>query len=207
MELADRLLRAALDPEVEARRELHRAHHAHGVLAEADHRVADRADDALLQVVHAPDPVDHRERLDVVEEPVHREVAPVGVRLRRAERVVLERTLRRVLDDLADRLGVLAERRRLDDLLAEADMSQAETPPHEEAVAERPLHLVRRRARADVEVLRVPPQQQVAHAAPHEVRGVAEPRKAVQHLQGIRVDVLPRDAMRRALVDHGRVLL
>ncbi len=174
MERADRLHGLALDLEVQPRRELDGAHHAHGILAEADHRVADRADEALLEVLEPPHVVDDREVLDVVEEAVHREVAPVGVRLRRAERVVLVRPLRRVLDDLPDRLRVLAERGRLDHLLAEADVREAEPAPDEEAVAERALHLVRLRARADVEVLRLAPQQEVAHAAAHEIGDVAE---------------------------------
>ena len=162
-------------------RELDGAHHAHGILAEVDHRVADRADETLLEVLETAHVVDDREVLDVVEEAVHREVAAVRIRLGRAERVVLERTLRRVLDDFPDRLRILAERGRFDHLLAEADVREAEPAADEETVAERALHLVRLRARAHVEVLGLAAQQQIAHAAAHEIGDVSETRQAIEH--------------------------
>ena len=203
MERTDRLLRLPLDREVQTRRELDGAHHPHGVLAEADHRVADRAYDALLEVLEPAHVVDHREVLDVVEEAVHREVAAVGVRLGRAERVVLKRPLRRVLDDLAHRLRILAERGRLDHLLAEADVREAETAADEEAVAERALHLVRLRARAHVEVLRLAPEQEIAHPSPHEIGHVSQPGKTIKDLQRIRIDVFARNAMISPCANHG----
>ena len=205
MQPADCPLRLALDREVEPRRELDRAHHAHGILAEADHRIANRTDEPLLQVLKPAHPIDHRIGLDVVEKAVHREVAPMGIRLWRAERVVLLRTLRRMFDDLAHRLGVLAEGRRLDHLPAgETHMGETEAAPDEEAVAEHPLDLVRRRVRAHVEVLGRTPQQQVAHPSAHKIRRVAAVRKPIEHPQRIGVDVPSGDAVRGALADDGR---
>ena len=85
----DGVVRRRLDLEAEARGELDGAHHAHGVLAEADIRIADHAHATRFEVVEAADVVDHREVGDVVEQPVDREVAAPRVLQRRAERVVV----------------------------------------------------------------------------------------------------------------------
>ena len=51
----------------------------------------------------------------------------------------------------------------------------------QEAVAERALHLVRLGAGAHVEVLRLPPQEEVADAAADQIRLVSEAGETVQH--------------------------
>jgi len=90
------------------------------VLEEAIVRVADRADEAGAQVVEAAHVVDHRERGDVVEERVDREVAPEGILFRGAEGIVAVHQLvavgaarRGLLDlgaDLVASLGLGLER-------------------------------------------------------------------------------------------------
>ena len=112
-----------------------------------------------------------------------------------------------MFDNLAHGLRVLAERRRLDDLLPEAHMRQTEAAPDQEAVAERVLHLVRLGARADVEILRRASQQKIPHATAHEVGGVAELVKTVQDPQRIRIDIFARNAMIRTRPYHRHALL
>ena len=77
-----------IDVEIEPRREDDRAQHAHRVLEEPDLGIADRSDQPTSKILETVDVVDDRVRGDVVEERVDREIAPEGVFLRRAERVV-----------------------------------------------------------------------------------------------------------------------
>ena len=208
-----------IDDEVEARGQHDRAQHANRILREPDIRIADAADHPRLDVVEAAGVVDDRERRDVVEDRVDREVAPEGVLLRRAKRVVAEVQVRLVavaaarllcLGDLGllRRLGcrgrlllhlglaqLPAERRDLDGLGAELHMSQTKPPADDPAVAEQLLHLVRVGRGADVEVFRTPTKEQVAHAAAHQVRHVVVVPQPLKHLQRIRVDERSRDRM------------
>ena len=106
-----------------------------------------------------------------------------------------------MFDDLADRLRILTESRRLDHLLAKADMRQPEPAPDQEAIAECVLHLVGLGARPDVEILRLAPHQQVAHAPADEIRRVTEPGESIEDFQGVRVNVLAGNAVIRSFVD------
>ena len=175
-----------------------------------------------LEIGEAADVVDDRVRGDVVEEPVDREVAAERVLFGRAERVVVVRRggrsgaagsadgRRGGRDDdrivLGWRIGrrlrdVLAERRDLDRLLAELDVRQAEAAPDDPAVPEQPLDLGRVRARADVEVLGPPAEDQVADAAADQVRRVIVLVQAVEHAQRVGVDVPARNGVIRARDD------
>ena len=141
------------------------------------------------QILQAADVVDDREGGDVVEQRVDREVAAERVLFGRAEGVVVldqqvapsaappasvgggSRPARRGAGLARPAGDVLAERRDLDRLGAEAHVRQAEAAADDPAVPEQLLDLVRVRSSADVEVLRPPAEQQVAHAAAHEVGG------------------------------------
>ena len=74
-------------------------------------------------------------------------------------------------------------------------MREAEAAPDDEAVAEELAHLLRVGARADVEVLRRPLEQQVAHAAADQVGDEAVVLQAVEDLERVGVDVLARDVV------------
>ena len=126
------------------------------------------------RICPAADVVDHLAGEDVVEEPVHREVAAARVLLGRAEDVVagdeeVARLVARLV--VGGRVGgVLPEGGDLQDLAApEVDVRQPEPPPDQPAVAEGRAHLARVRARRDVEVLRRMAEQHVADAAADEV--------------------------------------
>ena len=164
-QVPDRLLGVPIDGEVEPRGQCHRAQHSCGVLPEADDGIADRTDDPVAEVVQARHPIDDREGRDVVEERVHGEVAAEGVLLGGAEGVVAADEGVALL-----RLGLAAEGRDLDHLATEAHVAQPEAPAHDEAVAEQALHLGRVGRRADVEVLGLAPEQEVAHSSAHEER-------------------------------------
>ena len=84
----DRVDNGRVDREAETRGERHRPLHPHRVLAEADIGIADDRTTPRAQILEAADVVDDGERGDVVEERVQREIAPEGVLLGRAERVV-----------------------------------------------------------------------------------------------------------------------
>ena len=82
------LERAALDCHSQLGGKADGAHHSHGVFAETDVGIAYRTQNAFLKVGEAAYVVDYVVCLDVVEEPVDCEVAPLGVLLRCAEGVV-----------------------------------------------------------------------------------------------------------------------
>jgi len=74
-------------------------------------------------------------------------------------------------------------------------VGEAEAPTDDPAVAEQPLDFVRVRARPDVEVLGTTMEEEIAYAAPYEVGLEAGAVELVEDAQGIRVDVLTREAM------------
>ncbi len=189
-----RLERVRLDREAQPRGQRHRPQHAHRVFTEAHARVADRADQARVQVLEPAHVVDDREVGDVVEQRVDREVAAEGVLLGRAESVVVADQRVALVG-----LGLPAEGRDLHDVAAEAHVRQAEAPAHDEAVAEQALDLLRVGVRPDVEVLGLARQQEVAHAAADEVGGVAAGLQAVEDLEGVR----GRSACARACARSG----
>ena len=197
-----------IEAEAQAGCERRRADHPDRVLHEPLVRIADRADQAVAQIGQAADVVDHRERGDVVEQRVDGEIPPERVFLGRAERVVAPdraAPARGVRGGPAPAVSSAAasaasaagsgggDGRRnvatLDRLRPELDVGQTEAPPDDPAVAEDALDFVRVRRRADVEVLRMPVQQQIAHAAAHQIGDVIELAQAVQDLQRVGVDL------------------
>ena len=190
-----------LDLEAEAGGDAHGAQAADRVLAQPDVRVADRADEPALEVLEAVDVIDDREVGDAVEQAVDREVAPPGVLLGRAEGVVaLDQQV-----DVVREAGLLAEGRDLDHLAAaEQDVGEAEAPADEAAVAEQVLDLLRVGRGRDVEILHRAVQQQVAHAAADQVRGVVVAREPAENLQRVLVDPAARDRVLLALDDDRR---
>ena len=76
------------DPQIEPRAELDRTEYSNRILPKADDRVTDCPHNPALDVRHASDPVDDLFSLEVVEQRVDREVAPVRVLVRIAEHVV-----------------------------------------------------------------------------------------------------------------------
>jgi hypothetical protein len=72
---------------------------------------------------------------------------------------------------------------------------ESEPATDDPAVAEESLDVVRMSARADVEVLGTTMQQQIAYAAPHEIRLEVGCVEAIQDAEGIGIDVLPREAV------------
>jgi hypothetical protein len=215
--LCDRLVDGRVDLEPEASGHRHRAKHAYGIFLKALRRIADRSDDAVAQVVEAAGVVDDREGRDVVEQRVDREVASEGILFRRAERVVtmdqsVELSISRfhIQRDWFCVVGVRQLRRRdlaakggdFDRLRAEANVRQAEPPSDDPAVAEESLDLVRVRVGADIEIFGMATEQEVADAAADEVAGEVVLVQPIQHLQGVRVDLLAGDGVLRARHDH-----
>ena len=123
---------------------------------------------------------------DVVEQRVDREVAAEGVLLRRAVGVVAGDQELAGLAALLLGVGIAPEGRDLDDLaVVEVHVDQPEAPADDPRVAEQPADLVRLRVRADVEVLRLAAEHQVAHAPPDQVRHVAGVVQPVEDLEGV----------------------
>ena len=131
--------------------------------------------------------------LEVVEQPVDREVAPARVLLGRAEDVVPadQQVAALGLGALAAAFLFLhlarvgAERGRLDDLRSEEDVREAEAAPDDAAVLEQAPDVVRRRAGDDVEVLRFAAEHQVADAAADQVGGVIVAAQALDDFGGV----------------------
>ena len=96
-----------------------------------------------------------------------------------------------------------AERRDLDDLVAEAHVREVEAPADQPAVAEQLLDLVGVRIGRDVEILRMQAEQQVAHGAADQKGLKAGVPQPVQHLECVGRNVRARDRMLVAR-DHPR---
>ena len=141
------------------------------------------------------DVVDDLLALEVVEQPVDREVAPARVLLGRAEDVVAadQQVAALGLGAVAAAFLVLhlarvgAERGRLDDLRAEEDVREAEAAADDAAVPEQAPDVVGRRAGGDVEVLGLAAEQQVADAAADQVGGVIVAAQALDDFGGVGV--------------------
>ena len=152
-------------------------------------------------------------RLDVVEQRVDGEVAALRVLLRRAEGVVLK-LIRRTLLLLRGVFGRAAEGGGFDDfVVVENDVREAESAADEEAVSEEPLERAGVGVGADVEVLGLAAEQEVAHAAAHEVGDVPRGGEALEDAQRVGVNVLARNVVlaSRTVDDfwakkHGRLL-
>ena len=78
---------------------------------------------------------------------------------------------------------------------AEPHVAEAEAAAHDEAVAEELLDLLRVGVGADVEVLGLALEQEVAYTASHQVGHEAVVLQAVEDLEGILVDVLAGDVV------------
>ena len=98
-----------------------------------------------------------------------------------------------------------AKRRDLDDVAAEAHVRQTEPPADQPAIAEQILDLIGIGVRDDVEVFRMPVEQQIAHAAADEKRLEAGALQAVQDFESVGRDVGPADVVFRARDDDGTV--
>ena len=86
-------------------------------------------------------------------------------------------------------------------------MGKTETAPDKETVAERPLYLVGLCACADIEILGLAPQKQIAHTSADEVCRVAKIVETVQHTERVPIDILARNAMIRTRPNDRLVLL
>ena len=189
-----------IDGETEPRRQRDGAEHADRVFDKANLRIADAADDAGPQIVQTARVVDDRERRDVVEQRVDREVAAKRVFFGRAEGVVAmdemlvtprvradgrcavrcgqmfisvqDRSRHPVLGDLFTGLQLAPEGRDLDDFWTKPDVSQSEPSTDDPTVSEELFDLVRVRGRSNVEILGSSPKKQIAHASTDEVSSV-----------------------------------
>ncbi len=189
----DRLGAFLGDREAQLVGDAHRAQHAHRVLAVTQLRVADQAQAALAQVLDAAGEVDDGEVADVVVQRVDGEVA--------AERILLQRAVDVVGQDAPGLVALVAlgdrpaESGDLEDLLAHAHVGDEEAAPDQAAGAEQAADLIRMRAGGDVEVFRLDPGQQVAHAAADHVGLMTGVLEAVQHLHRARRQVGARDGV------------
>src|SRR6266568_3901837 len=190
-----------LDGEAEPRGEADGAQRPDRILLHPDLGIADGGDAVRLQIRATADVVDHLAGEDVVEEPVHREVAAPRVLLGRAEDVVAgDEEVARLVAHLVvggGVGGVLPEGGDLQDLpAAEVDVRQPEPPADEPAIAEGGPHLARVRARRDVEVLRRVAEQDVADAAADEVGLVPDVAQPREDADGVLVEAVLRDLRR-----------
>jgi hypothetical protein len=206
------------------------AQHADRILEEPHFRIANAPDEALVQVAQPSHVVNDRECPDVVEERVHREVAPEGVLLGgpirvvaleevildapspatfpifRRDRLVRRDDVRRPGQrrfDLGRGLGVHqpAKRRHLDRLRPELHVGQAEPTADDPAVPEEFFDLMRVGGRADVEVFRPALEEQVANGTTDQIRDVVVLVQPVEHLESVGIDVPAGDDVFRSRND------
>ena len=195
--------------------EAQRAQDAHRILAQALRGFADEPQRPRLDVRHAPAVVEDDVRRRVVVQGVDGEVAAKGVFVDGAVGVVAQnqairgnpragtRAVRAIAyavrfrhgGDAAGAAAAATESGHFDDLAAHPNMDDAKTPPDDARPREHGAHVFRRGVRGDIEILRRAPDEQVAHAAAHQV-GI-EPRGAqfLHHRQGVRGHPRPVDAV------------
>lgn len=190
---ADGLPRGRIYRAVELGGEAHGAQHAHGVFAVALDRVADHADLALFQVLHAVVIVDDFFGVRVVVERVHGEVAPRRVFFLAAEDVVAQDAP--VLVGFLVGRGRRAESGRLDDLLAEDHVHQLEAPADDARAAEQRADLLGRGIGGHVEVLGFQAHDQVAHGAAYDIGFIAVLAQDFADLDGMPGDIAAVDAV------------
>ena len=96
---------------------------------------------------------------------------------------------------LAFRVTAGTKGRYLDDVAAEADMGQTESPADQPGIAEQLAHLLRMGIGRDVEILGLEPQEEIADAAADQKcleTGLLQP---VQDFQGILGNLGPADSV------------
>ncbi len=194
-----RFSRFRADGHIELGGKAHRAQHAHWILAIAGFRIADQADHAVLQILHAADVVANGKVRHAVIEAVDSEVATLGILLDRAEDVVAQQHA--VLAPLGgDAIGgmpfvMTTEGGDLNDFRPEHHMRQAETSPNQTAVAEQLAYLIRRGVGGNVKIFWLFAKQQVADAAADQPGFVARLVEAVHDLEGVFTDIFAGNSM------------
>ena len=98
-----------------------------------------------------------------------------------------------------------AERRDLDDVAAEPDVRETKAAADQPAIAEQIVNLIGIGVRDDVEVFRMPIEQEIAHSAADEKRLEACALQAVQDFERVGRDVGPADVVFRARNDDRTV--
>ena len=178
--------------------------HAYRVLTVTGVGIADDAQPPGGNVFHAAGEVQDAEVGGRVVQGVDGEVAPEGVGVQFAEHVVAQDAAILGVGDLAGFLVHRSERRHLDDLASEAHVDQAKASTDDAAVAEQFAHLFGSRAGGHVEILGLQTEEQVAHAATHQIGLEAGPLQPVQDLERVVADVLARHVVLIARDDAGR---
>jgi hypothetical protein len=211
-ELADRGFSARMQREAEFRCEARSPQHAHRVFTVARRGIADHAQDTIARVLDAAHVIPDRVILDVVVERVGGEIAAPHVFFDRAVEVVaqdaavlVDRAMLGFIDAMVFvHLGVCgAERRHLDDLVAEAHVRQVKPAADQAAIAECLADIFRMRIGRDVEILGLDVEQQIAHRAADQEALVAGILEAVENLERGRRDVGAGDVVLAAGVDPG----
>ena len=155
---SDRVPRPGLERKAEPCGEAHRPHDAERVLVEARVRIADAADDAALDILHAAVEI-HEAPLIVVGHRIDREIP--------AHQVVPQIRGERHLIRMAP-VGVAAidpVGRDLEAFVVQHDRHRAVPDPRVDGSSKAGLHLLRLRGRGDVPVLRGEGQHGISHTA------------------------------------------
>ncbi|CAK9072616.1 Uncharacterized oxidoreductase SSP0419 [Durusdinium trenchii] len=177
--LFDRVKGLTIEMKVEHSRESHGPEHPQFVFAHPRTWVADGADNALFEIVLTADEVVDRVGKWIEEHPVDREIASLGILLRRTKGDM------RWPPSIAV-VSLPAERCDLDVLqrLGGSDENHPEAFTHSDcaALAEDLPDLVGAGIGGDVEVVRDPVHQQIAHAATGKVRGVPGGDESLDHV-------------------------
>ena len=158
--------------------------------------IADQADQAIADVVHAAGVVEDALAGRVVVQRIDGEVAALGVVLERAIDVVAKDASALVArGQLAGILVVFfrvvgAEGGDFDDLAAEVHVDELEAPADHACVAKLGTDLFRGRTGGDVVILGIELQQQIAHTATHDIGLVAGLLQALDHAHRMTADLV-----------------
>ena len=167
----NRLFGCPLHLEAKLCRNAHGAHHADRILAVALHRIADHPQAPGGNVLESVVIVVDLFARGIVVQGVDREVAARRILPHLAENVVADHA---TVGILADPVGVKrAERRALDDLLAEHHVYEPESPADDVGSPLAALDLFGRGVRGHVKILGLHAEHQIPDGASHDVRLVA----------------------------------
>lgn len=178
---ADGLPRLGIQLEIEPGGKTHGSQHPQLVLGESLHRIADRPDPPALDVFAAADVIDHFSADRIEEQPIDREIAARCVRFGGAEVDPVRMPSIGVAHVIAEGGDLDLPGPRRPDQRDHAERGpQRQGPP----AAEERADLVGLGIRRHVVVLRLPPEQLVAHAAAGPIRQVAGLAQPEDHVLG-----------------------
>ena len=177
--LANRRSRCRLHRKAQFARQAHRPQHPHRVFLIPLRRIANHHQSPRRHIIPAAVKIQHLLRRHIVIQRIASKIAPHRILLQRAISVIPHNPPAGILHHAP----AAAKRAHLNRLTALHHVHNLKPPPNNPTAAKQPLHLFRRRTRCHVKILRLNPQQQIAHRTAHQISLKPRLMQALQHPQ------------------------